>query len=41
MSEEDSQEMMDAALGTGPQHGKRSWEFILEPEEEEQENQDE
>ena len=30
--EEDSPEMMKAALGIGPKHGKRSWEFILKPE---------
>ena len=38
MSEEETEmtnaalKMMYAALGKGPQHGKRSWEFILEPE---------
>ena len=28
---EDSQAMMAAALGIGPQTGKRSWEYILPP----------
>lgn len=30
-NEEDSQAMMNAALGIGPRTGKRSWEYILEP----------
>ena len=31
---EDSQAMMHAALGTGAQTGKRSWEYILPPKKE-------
>ena len=31
---DDSQAMMRAALGIGPQTGKRSWEYILPPEKE-------
>ena len=34
---EDSQEMMNAALGRAKPG--RSWEFIVEPEDEEQENE--
>lgn len=37
---EPSQDMMKAALGIGPQTGKRSWEYILPPAKEEMQHGD-